>query len=98
MKIEHHNLHGTGAEECEVYEMPGEGWAAVTSVPCPVAGCDQTVIWFEAGYVPGYRVCADIACTDKNHYSLRSVRHRFQADFRGNGEAVLIRDTLMEEE
>ncbi|MFQ5506326.1 MAG: hypothetical protein ACE5F1_16275 [Planctomycetota bacterium] len=38
MRLEDHDLHGTGAVPCEVYPMPGDGWDAVTSVPCPVEG------------------------------------------------------------
>ncbi len=25
--------------------------------PCPHAGCGLALVWYEAGYVPGYRVC-----------------------------------------
>ena len=60
MRIERHDLHGTGQEDGEVYDMPArppDYWAAVTNVPCPMVGCEQTVVWYEAGYVPGYRVC-----------------------------------------
>jgi len=31
-------------------------WLQVDFTPCPV--CGAPVIWYEAGYVPGYRVCA----------------------------------------
>jgi hypothetical protein len=26
-------------------------------VPCPHEGCGRALVWFEAGYVPGYRLC-----------------------------------------
>lgn len=26
-------------------------------VPCPTRGCGAPLVWFEAGYVPGYRIC-----------------------------------------
>ncbi len=59
VRRERHDLHGRGAVLCEVYDLAPavDYWSAVTDVPCPVAGCDGRVIWFEAGYVPGYRVC-----------------------------------------
>lgn len=31
-------------------------WAQVAWTPCPV--CGSPVVWYESGYVPGYRVCA----------------------------------------
>ena len=40
-------------------EYPGEHidyWLQVDWTPCPV--CGAPVIWYEAGYVPGYRVCS----------------------------------------
>jgi hypothetical protein len=40
-------------------EFPGEYddyWRQVDFTPCPV--CGAPVVWYEAGYVPGYRVCA----------------------------------------
>lgn len=52
-------------------------WDAVTDVPCPVEGCDQTVVWYEAGYVPGYRVCMQHIADDR--YDADTIRHRFQA-------------------
>ncbi len=44
---------------------PGE-WAGVVCVawwergdwvPCPHHGCGAPLVWYEAGYVPGYRIC-----------------------------------------
>lgn len=32
-------------------------WQNITDVPCPRPGCEGVVVWYEAGYVPGYRVC-----------------------------------------
>lgn len=26
-------------------------------VPCPARGCGSGLVWYEAGYVPGWRVC-----------------------------------------
>lgn len=41
-------------------EYPGEIWHAyweqLDFTPCPK--CGAPLIWYEAGYVPGYRVCA----------------------------------------
>lgn len=39
-------------------------WAEVDWLPCPV--CAAPVIWYEAGYVPGYRVCTE----NPHHHSL----------------------------
>ena len=25
--------------------------------PCPARGCGRALVWYEAGYVPGYRIC-----------------------------------------
>ena len=92
MRIERHDLHGTGEQDCEVYDMPPnpDYWAAVSDVPCPVEGCDQTVVWYEAGYVPGHRVCMTRA-KDEDGYLVESIQHRFFA--RGDSEhPVLVRD------
>jgi len=40
-------------------EYPGEHtdyWVQVDWTPCPV--CSAPVVWYEAAYVPGYRVCS----------------------------------------
>ncbi|MEI8017497.1 MAG: hypothetical protein WCH39_04810 [Schlesneria sp.] len=39
-------------------------WATVDFTPCPV--CGAPVVWYEAGYVPGYRVCTGL----KHHHSV----------------------------
>jgi hypothetical protein len=39
-------------------------WAQVDWTPCPV--CGAPVVWYEAGYVPGYRVCT----RPPHHHSL----------------------------
>lgn len=72
MRIEMHNLDGTGSKRTQVYDMPqkflppencqgrtdvADYWSAVTGVPCPTESCGGTIRWAEAGYVPGYRVC-----------------------------------------
>ena len=80
VRREHIDLHGDGGSEREVYAVtpiPDDYWAAVTDVPCPVHECSQTVCWYEAGYVPGYRVC--MAPLD-GAYAVDTIRHCFQAD------------------
>ncbi len=97
MRIEDHNLGGTGAEPCEVYpvESRDEYWASVTGIPCPVDGCKQTVVWYEAGYSPGYRFC--MAHEGGEGYDESTKRHCFVA--RGDiAEPTLIRDTRFERE
>lgn len=40
-------------------EYPGEypdAWQQVEWTPCPQ--CGAPVVWYEAGYVPGYRICS----------------------------------------
>lgn len=39
--------------ETGVYDDP---WLQIDWTPCPV--CGAPVIWYEAGHVPGYRVCS----------------------------------------
>lgn len=78
--VERHNLDGRGARDHEVYYLPPEPedyWRAVTSVTCPVPGCGQTAVWYEAGYVPGYRVC--MAPRGDEFYDPKSICHRFLA-------------------
>lgn len=53
---------------------PFDAWKDVTDIPCPE--CDQTIVWYEAGYVPGYRVCAPQ--TDDG-YDMSAIRHRWIA-------------------
>lgn len=80
MRLETHDLHGIGAKRCEVYDLPPvaeDYWVAVTNVRCPVTGCDQTVVWYEAGFTPGYRVC--MRAIDAEGFDPSSIRHRFQA-------------------
>ena len=48
---------------------PGPGraydcWTQIDWTPCPV--CGAPVVWYEAGYVPGYRVCV----RPPHHHSL----------------------------
>lgn len=48
-------------------EYPGEHpdyWLQVQWTPCPV--CGAPVVWYEAGYVPGYGVCS----RPPHHHSL----------------------------
>lgn len=53
--------NGPNGADREVFLVPSRSsfdfWESVTDVPCPVPGCDQPVVWFEAGFVPGYRAC-----------------------------------------
>lgn len=58
-RYETHDLDGTGPTRTRVYDMESRGfdyWPAVTDVPCPVCNGGM-ILWHEAGYVPGYRVC-----------------------------------------
>lgn len=97
MKRERYNLHGDGDVLCEVYDVSAgvpqheRGWHLVTGVPCPVEGCGQTLVWYEAGYVPGYRVC--MAPANDNAYDHATLRHRFH--LRGPGWR-LVRDKCCE--
>jgi hypothetical protein len=88
--IQEHDLDGQGLREHEVYRMPSRSevdfWVSVTDVPCPVAGCRNTVVWYEAGYVPGYRVC--MARLDADHFDHDSIEHRFMA--KGNAREPLL--------
>lgn len=88
-------LHPGADDKHEVYSMcpvNHDYWAAVTDVPCPIEGCDQTVVWYEAGYVPGYRVYILIR---DGRGLIDSIRHRFQAD--GDvAQPVLIRHDCCE--
>jgi hypothetical protein len=96
---EHYNLHGDRLHE--VYEVPRRGldaWDAVTDIPCPVDGCQQTVVWYEAGYVPGYRVCMAAVGVDAKGirtFDYGTLRHRFVADI-SVVPAILIRDDCCE--
>lgn len=95
MRFERHDIHGGGTVDCPVYDMrpKPDYWAAVTDVPCPVRGCRQTVLWFEAGYVPGYRVC--MARVTNGSFDADSLHHRFLAG--GDTAApTLIRDLQCE--
>jgi len=59
-RIEMLNLDGQGHRRYRVYAMltfSASYWLTVTDVPCPVTGCKGTIRWYEAGYVPGYRIC-----------------------------------------
>lgn len=100
-RIEDHDLHGTGAEPREVYPMaalyPHDYWGSVTDVPCPVDGCNGTVVWYEAGYVPGFRVCMEQAKGKGDGvYDMGTIKHCFLAG--GDvAQPILIRDRDVEE-
>lgn len=58
---------------------PTDHWADITDVRCPHQRCRQTLVWYEAGYVPGYRVCMATIRTDTGGaYDPTSIRHRFR--------------------
>ena len=59
MRIEILNLSGTGYVRTHVYDVPTADtyWHAVTDVPCPLPSCPGIIRWYEAGYVPAYRIC-----------------------------------------
>jgi len=88
------DIHGTGDVEMDGYVMPPRDpfniWAAVTGAPCPAEGCTQELVWHEAGYVPGYRVCMARAGGD---YEPASLRHRWVWR-----DGVLVRDTAYRDE
>lgn len=103
MRVER-DIHGDGGGEYDAYVMPPRDphnmWAAITSyageepVLCPVHGCGQHLVWYEAGYVPGYRVCMAPTEDGRGHYP-DSIRHRFvldHADDSGTPGVVLIHD------
>ena len=71
---------------------PWDMWAAVTGAPCPLCGRD--LVWYEAGYVSGYRVCADLVAAG-DRYDLDSIRHRWLWT---DGTLVLDGDEMPEEE
>lgn len=37
-------------------ELPSSMWTELDLTPCPK--CGHALVWYEAGFVPGYRVCA----------------------------------------
>lgn len=91
------NMHGTGYADCAAFLMlpsdPLDKWGDITSYPgapvnCPVPGCSQHLVWYEAGYVPGYRAC--MAPLDGDSYDPKSIRHRFAADHRSDEEDTVI--------
>jgi hypothetical protein len=45
-----------------------------------VPGCSQTLVWYEAGYVPGYRVCMARLPGDgsEERYDMDTLTHRFE--------------------
>lgn len=47
----------------------GDIWDRLDYVPCP--RCRAPLIWYEAGYVPGYRVCAG----KQHHHYLLDQHH-----------------------
>jgi len=79
--MERCNPDGKGWRLMQVYHVPSlsehDYWQSVTSVPCPVPGCGQTAVWYEAGYVPGYRVC--MAQLGEKMYDMDTISHRFLA-------------------
>lgn len=105
------NPDGRGHEEYTLYSMPPRNpwdcWADITSdtdsppVDCPVPGCTGYLQWWEAGYVPGYRVCMQPRA---GGYDRDTLRHRFcldtisQADAGGTMTLLLLGDDTEEGE
>lgn len=92
------DIHGDGGGTYTAYVMPPahpvDRWADITSSPrdghvvlCPVAGCGQQLVWYEAGYVPGYRVC--MRPRSLQSYDPASLRHRFVLDH-GRGTVLIL--------
>lgn len=59
-------------------DYPGEQpnndmWLAVDLMPCP--RCGAALVWYEAGYVPGYRVCAG-----PHHHHYIAAAHNYDLD------------------
>lgn len=81
------NPDGTGSRLVPIYRMPPRDphdiWADISSraapVPCPVPGCAQELVHYEAGYVPGYRVCMAPAPSGHGHL-VDTLRHHFSLD------------------
>jgi len=73
------DLHGDGDCATVGYVMPAadptDVWADVTGAACPADDCGQTLVWWEAGYVPGYRVC--LARLGAETYDRDTIRHRW---------------------
>ena len=101
MTRQHRDIHGDGGREYEVYRMapPGSTWSAITGVLCPVDGCGQALVWYEAGYVPGYRVCMTVIDAEDGEFDHQTLRHRFALDLHPDreGEWALIRDECCED-
>jgi hypothetical protein len=93
-QVEYHDLHGTGSVLCQVFHVepcgPYDYWPAVTDIPCPVEGCNQHVLWYEAGYVPGYRVC--MRPNDDGTFDESTIRHRFLANGNANDPTLILDD------
>lgn len=60
MRYEKANLDGKGQAVHATYDMPTlsqyDYWISVTNVPCPICHTG-TVVWNEAGFVAGSRIC-----------------------------------------
>lgn len=52
---------------------PVDRWVAITGAPCPVSECGQTLVWWEAGYAPGYRVCMEVQADGSGR--VETIRH-----------------------
>jgi hypothetical protein len=48
-------MHTT--DEQKMTGITATTWDDITDVSCPIVGCEGTLRWAEAGYVPGYRIC-----------------------------------------
>lgn len=78
------------------YNLPiteGDLWSSITSYPgspvqCPVPGCRGHLVWWEAGFVPGYRVCLRQTAPDK--YDPATLLHRFRAVFSADRVTLIL--------
>lgn len=60
-------------------ECPAAWYIIGDFVPCPRRGCGRGLVWYEAGYVPGYRICL------AGHHAQLSDDGRTARDMRRNG-------------
>jgi len=77
--VPNHELPPTLRWKGRVVTMPArhpwDVWPDITGAPCPVPGCGHELVWYEAGYVPGYRVCM---ARLGSGYDARTLRHQFR--------------------
>ena len=81
-----YNLDGRGDKQYTAYDLPcidpDDYWTNVTGIPCPVPQCEGTILWYEAAYVPGYRICSHC----QRHFMARGdAEHPFLLDCKRKG-------------